>query len=89
VEYLKCLENLNPVIYEQLKYSLETGKWPNGELLTARHKEIVMQSLIAWGEIHLPVEQRIGYIDKGKKQTSGNDASPSDRASPTNVISKS
>jgi len=89
VEYLKCLENLNPDIYEQLKRSLEIGKWPNGELLTARQKEIVMQSLIGWGEIHLPVEQRIGYIDKGKKEISGNDVTRGDRVSPTNVISKS
>ncbi|MEQ8803707.1 MAG: DUF1315 family protein [Haliea sp.] len=26
-----------------------------------------MQALIAWGERHLPPEQRVGYIDKGSK----------------------
>jgi hypothetical protein len=26
-----------------------------------------MQAVIAWGEMHLPVEQRVGFIDKGAK----------------------
>ncbi len=89
MEYLKFLENLNPAIYEQLKYSLEIGKWPNGELLTAHQKEIVMRSLINWGEIHLPVEQRIGYIDKGEKAIPFKEATPDDQSSLTDIISKS
>ena len=48
MEYLKVLEHLNPTVYEQLKQSLEIGKWPDGELLTERQKEIVMQALIGW-----------------------------------------
>ena len=89
MEYLKVLEHLNPTVYEQLKQSLEIGKWPNGELLTERQKEIVMQALIGWGDIHLPAEQRIGYIDKGKKEKSQNDDSSSDLDSSTNIISMS
>ena len=89
MEYLKVLENLNPTIYEQLKQSLEIGKWPNGELLTERQKEIVMQALIGWGDIHLPAEQRIGYIDKSKKEKSRNDDASSDLDSSTNIISMS
>ena len=83
------LEHLNPTVYEQLKQSLEIGKWPDGELLTERQKEIVMQALISWGEIHLPAEQRIGYIDKGKKEKSRNDGTSSDVDSSTNIISRS
>ena len=83
------LEHLNPTVYEQLKQSLEIGKWPDGELLTERQKEIVMQALIGWGEIHLPAEQRIGYIDKGKKEKSRNDGTSSDVDSLTNIISRS
>ena len=89
MEYLKVLEHLNPSVYEQLKQSLEVGKWPDGELLTERQKEIVMQALIGWGEIHLPAEQRIGYIDKGKKEKSRNDGTSSDVDSSTNIISRS
>lgn len=89
MEYLKVLEHLNPTVYEQLKQSLEVGKWPDGELLTERQKEIVMQALIGWGEIHLPAAQRIGYIDKGKKEKSRNDGTSSDVDSSTNIISRS
>ena len=89
MEYLKVLEHLNPSVYEQLKQSLEVGKWPDGELLTERQKEIVMQALIGWGEIHLPAEQRIGYIDKGKKEKYRNDRTSGDVDSSTNIISRS
>ena len=89
MEYLKVLEHLNPTVYEQLKQSLEVGKWPDGELLTERQKEIVMQALIGWGEIHLPAEQRIGYIDKGKKEKYRNDGTSGDVDSSTNIISRS
>ncbi len=89
MEYLKVLEHLNPTIYEQLKQSLEVGKWPDGERLTERQKEIVMQALIGWGEIHLPAEQRIGYIDKGKKEKSRNGGTSSDVDSLANIISRS
>ncbi len=89
MEYLKVLEHLNPSVYEQLKQSLEVGKWPDGELLTERQKEIVMQALIGWGEIHLPAEQRIGYIDKGKKEKYRNDGTSDDVDSSTNIISRS
>ena len=89
MEYLKVLEHLNPTVYEQLKQSLEVSKWPDGELLTERQKEIIMQALIGWGETHLPAEQRIGYIDKGKKEKSWKDGTSSDVDSSTNIISRS
>ena len=89
MEYLKLLEHLNPTIYEQLKQSLEVGKWPDGERLTERQKEIVMQALIGWGEIHLPAEQRIGYIDKDKKEKSRNGGTSIDVDSSANIISRS
>ena len=67
MHFLDILDNLNVEVYEQLKYSLEVGKWPDGEPLSKYHQEIVMQSLIAWGETHLDLQERIGYVDKGSK----------------------
>ena len=69
MHFLDILDNLNVEVYEQLKYSLEVGKWPDGEPLSKYHQEIVMQSLIAWGETHLDRQERIGYVDKGSKDS--------------------
>jgi uncharacterized protein YeaC (DUF1315 family) len=46
---------------------MELGKWPDGRPLSDEQRAIVMQALIAWGEKHLPPEQRVGYIDRGRK----------------------
>ena len=70
MKFLDVLDNLNPEIHEHLKLSLELGKWPDGEPLTTHQQEVVMQSLISWGRIHLPEQERIGYIDKGAKEHS-------------------
>ena len=67
MDFLDVLDNVNAEVYEQLKHSLEVGKWPDGEPLSNHHQEIVMQALIAWGEAHLDKQERIGYIDKGAK----------------------
>ena len=35
--------------------------------LSEEQRQHAMQAVIAWGEMHLPVEQRVGFIDKGAK----------------------
>lgn len=54
-------------LYDSLRRSLELGKWPDGRRLTAAQRAETMQAVIAWGEVHLPPEERVGYIDRGKK----------------------
>ena len=53
---------LDEQAYQALKQSLELGKWPNGERLTAAQKEICMQTIISYETLHLPEEQRAGYM---------------------------
>ncbi len=50
-----------------LKRAVELGRWPDGRPLTTEQRQECLQAVIAWGEKHLPPEQRIGYIDRGKK----------------------
>jgi len=67
MNYQQMIDTMSPEVYESLRLSLELGKWPDGRLLTPQQKEDTMQAVIAWGEKHLPAEQRIGYIDRGHK----------------------
>jgi len=67
MNYQQMIETMSPEVYESLRLALELGKWPDGRLLTPQQKEDTMQAVIAWGEKHLPAEQRIGYIDRGHK----------------------
>ncbi len=62
MDYLELIETMSPEVYRTLLRSVETGKWPDGKALTPEQRENAMQAMIAWGEMNLPQEERIGYI---------------------------
>ena len=67
MDYRQMIDTMSPETYRQLRTAVEIGKWPDGRPLTAEQKQNALQAVIAWGEAHLPAEQRVGYIDKGHK----------------------
>ncbi len=67
MDYQKLIDTMSPEIYRSLLQALEIGRWPDGRTLSAEQREHTMHAVIAWGEKHLPQEERIGYIDKGSK----------------------
>ena len=69
MSYLQLIESMSPQIYQSLLRSVELGKWPDGKALTVEQRANAMQAIIAWGEKHLPEQDRVGYIQK--KQKSG------------------
>ncbi len=66
-QYRDSVGQMDRKIYEQLVNSLATGRWPDGRTLTADQRAHAMQAVITWGEMHLPPEERVGFIDKGAK----------------------
>lgn len=66
-EYDKLVGSLNPDVYERLKRAVETGRWPDGREVTAVQREHCLSAIIAWGERNLPLEERVGFIDRGRK----------------------
>ena len=66
-QYRDSVRQMDRQIYDRLVSSLATGRWPDGQILTVDQREHAMQAVITWGEIHLPPEERVGYIDKGAK----------------------
>jgi len=67
MDYRKLIESMTPEIYRSLRRSVELGKWPDGRPLSPEQRRETMQAVIAWGELHLPEAERVGYIDKGHK----------------------
>ena len=65
--YLKLVENMTPALYESLKRSVEIGKWPDGRPVTSGQRSEALQAVIAWGKLHLPESERVGFIDRGRK----------------------
>ena len=67
MDYRELIETMTEEVYCNLKRSVEIGKWPDGRPLTREQRQEAMQAIIAWGELHLPETERVGYIDKGHK----------------------
>ena len=67
MDYQQMIRQMSPQVYRQLQRAVELGKWPDGTALSPEQREHAMQALIAWGQEHLPPEQRVGYIDRGHK----------------------
>lgn len=67
MNYQELITQMTPDIYRRMVRAVEVGRWPDGRTLTAQQKESTMQAIIAWGELHLPPAERVGFIDKGKK----------------------
>lgn len=55
---------MSPQLHASLKTAVELGRWPSGERLTAEQRAHCLQAIIAWDELHLPEQQRVGYIDR-------------------------
>jgi uncharacterized protein len=67
MDYLNTIKTMTPQIYQNLRRAVELGKWPDGSPVTPEQREHAMQAIIAWGQQHLPEDQRVGFIDKGHK----------------------
>lgn len=67
MEIDQLLSNITPEAYENLKYAAETGRWPNGEKVTAEQRDYCLQAIIAYDLKYNNEEDRVGFIDRSKK----------------------
>lgn len=65
------LSAMTPGIYQNLKQSLELGRWPSGDRLTDEEREAGLQAIIAWEYEHLPENERVGYMPQKCKSARG------------------
>jgi uncharacterized protein YeaC (DUF1315 family) len=77
MEYQQLIDSLTPDVVARLRRGVETGRWPDGRPLTPEQREHSLQAIIAWDERHAAAEQRVGFIDKGRKgRNSRNEQDP-------------
>lgn len=66
--YEELIKRLDPAVYQSLKRALELGKWPDGRKLSDEQRSICMEAVIYYEDHHqIPVEERVGYLDRGEK----------------------
>jgi len=77
MNFNQLIAKITPEIYQNLKTSIEIGRWPSGEKLTEEQQANSLQAVLAY-EIHanIPETERVGYIDRGRKKKDEVCASP-------------
>lgn len=70
-DFVAAAANLTPDVITNLRRAIELGKWPDGRMLSREQRETCLQAVLAWEQIHLPEEQRTGYIAKPDCATDG------------------
>ena len=64
------VESLTPDMVSNLKRAIEVGKFPDGLLVTAQQKELMLEAIIYYDALNLPEVDRTGFILQ-KKPRSG------------------
>ena len=64
----QLIKSLTPEIYQNLRTAIELGRWPDGRKLEAAQRELCMEAVIYYEQMHdLPMNQRVGHMDDACK----------------------
>ncbi len=76
MNYEDLVEKITPDIYANMRRAIETGSWPDGRQLSEQQRQDTMQAIIAYDQLHLPEQERTGFINKGHKEGEQCDDAP-------------
>lgn len=82
----RLIDSVTPEIYQNLKQAIEIGKWPDGRQLTLEQKEHTLQAVIAYEHQHVCEQERVGFIDRGRKKE-GEVCASNDEPQPVDIRS--
>lgn len=51
-------------VVDRMRVALELGSWPDGQTLTQTQKETTLEAVMVWELLHLPADQRTGFIQQ-------------------------
>jgi uncharacterized protein YeaC (DUF1315 family) len=74
--YDELISKMTPEMHASLKEAVELGKWPNGQKLTDEQKAICIRAVIAYDEMNLSPEERVGFIDRTRPDGKQHGADP-------------
>ena len=67
----QLIRALSPEVYQNLRRAIELGRWPDGRRLTSEQRELCMEAVLHYENLHqVAEEERVGYIDRTKSQSS-------------------
>jgi uncharacterized protein YeaC (DUF1315 family) len=67
MELDELIGQMTPEVHKNLRRAVEVGKWSDGTPLSQQQKEHSLEAVIAYEEKHMSEQDKVGYIDRGKK----------------------
>ncbi|EAR59838.1 YeaC family protein [Neptuniibacter caesariensis] len=74
--YEELIQAMTPEMHQSLKRAVELGKWPDGRKLSPEQRDICLRAVIAYDHEKKPAEERVGFIDRTKKDGSQHGKDP-------------
>ena len=62
MEYNQLIAQLTPAVYLRLKTAVETGKWPDGRVLSEDQKASCMEAVLRYQSMKLDAKQHSGHM---------------------------
>lgn len=76
MNYEELIQAMTPDMHQSLQRAVELGKWPDGRKLTVEQRDICMRAVIAYDYENKPADERVGFIDRTKKDGSQHGKDP-------------
>ncbi|MDF1781104.1 MAG: DUF1315 family protein [Alcanivoracaceae bacterium] len=75
-KFENIVRQLTPEIYQNMRRAVELGRWADGRAVTPQQRETCMQAIIAWEAVHVPEDQRTGYMPPKECSSHEHDEQP-------------
>lgn len=62
-EFYQQAKQLLPQQYSDFKRAIETGKWPDGAVVTSKQRELMLQAIIVYEHANPAEKSKTGQID--------------------------
>ncbi len=73
MDFKTAIQQLTPTMYSDLKRAVALGRWPDGTPLTDQQKQHCMQAVIAYDQLFVAEEERVGFMEPTNQcPTNGN-----------------
>ena len=79
MEYNQLIAQLTPEVYLRLKTAIETGKWPDGRVLSQDQKASCLEAVLRYQTMKLDATQHSGYMSDKCANTSSVPETPAEQ----------
>ncbi|MBZ2188076.1 DUF1315 family protein [Alcanivorax sp. JB21] len=73
----ELIDGMTMEVWHNMRRAVETGRWPDGRVLSAEQRELSLQAVIAWElRNNVPEAERTGYVAPAGCSSHADEAQP-------------